>query len=68
MSLNPSERAPARSLIPGDVVSSGETILSVSAGVRTPRGKVEVVLSKDGRRRLAIWGAHTIITIRSRVA
>lgn len=68
MSIKRSERIPARALIPGDVVGSGETIESVSVGVRTPRGKVEIVLSKEGRRRLAIWGAHTIIAVRSRSA
>jgi hypothetical protein len=54
---------PARTLLNGDQVGSGETIVNVSAGVRTPRGKVEVVLEKGGRRRSAIWGASTVINV-----
>jgi hypothetical protein len=56
-----SQKFPARALTNGDQVGSGETIVSVSAGVRTPRGKVEVTLEKDGRCRRALWSAHTII-------
>lgn len=59
-----SQKLPARLLLNGDQVGSGETIVSVSAGVRTPRGKVEVTLEKDGRCRRALWGARTIVTIR----
>jgi hypothetical protein len=52
----------------GDTVSgSGETIVCVSVGVRTPRGKVDVVLEKNGRRRTATWGASTIIGVISKV-
>jgi hypothetical protein len=54
----------ARYLLAGDQVGSGETVVSVSAGVRTPRGKVEVVLEKGERRRCAIWGAHTVINVK----
>lgn len=44
-STNPAlVKIPARHLQPGDVTGSGETVLSVNAGVRTPRSKVEVVL------------------------
>jgi hypothetical protein len=57
-------RVQARQLVAGDVVGSGETIVQVAAGVRTPRGKVEVTLEKDGRRRLTFWGASTVINIR----
>ena len=53
----------ARHLLPGDLVGSGETIVSISAGVRTPRGKVEVTLEKDGRRRTSLWGAGTTISV-----
>jgi hypothetical protein len=59
-----SSKIPARALLNGDHVASGETIVSVSAGVRTPRGMVEVTLEKDGRYRRALWGAFTIITVR----
>jgi hypothetical protein len=54
----------ARYLQSGDQVGSGEIVTWVGAGVRTPRGKVEVVLEKDGSRRLAIWGASTTINVR----
>jgi hypothetical protein len=52
----------------GDTVSgSGETIITVSVGVRTPRGKVDIVLEKNGRRRTGTWGANTIIGVISKV-
>ena len=57
-------KVPARSLMTGDRVSSGETVVNVSAGVRTPRGKVEIILQKGDRRRCAVWGAHTIINVK----
>lgn len=57
-------KAPARCLLAGDQVGSGEIVVSVSAGIRTPRGKVEVVLRKGERRRLTIWGANTIINVK----
>jgi hypothetical protein len=63
--MTESRRVQARVLQPGDIVGTGETIVSVSAGVRTPRGKVEVVLTKaDGHRRMSIWGAYTMIGIK----
>lgn len=57
-------KVPARYLTRGDQVGSGETIVNVAAGIRTPRGKVEVTLEKDGHQRLAVWGASTVITVR----
>jgi hypothetical protein len=39
------------------------TVKQTSAGVRTPRGKIEIILEKDGKRRLAIWGASTTINV-----
>ena len=53
-------KLPVRHLMAGDQVGSGETIISVSAGIRTPHDKVEV---KDGRRRTSLWGAGTVINI-----
>lgn len=53
----------ARYLLAGDRVGSGETIVWSGIGARTPRGKVEVILEKDGARRLAIWGASTTINV-----
>ena len=57
-------KVPARHLRHGDVISSGETVLSVSVGVRTPRGKVNVILQKDNRQRSAVWNASTTIGVR----
>lgn len=56
-------KVPARHLMAGDVVGSGETVAWTGIGVRTPRGKVEVQLEKDGRRRIAIWNASTLISV-----
>jgi hypothetical protein len=59
-----SVRVAARHLIPGDLIGSGERILSVSAGIRTRRGKLEVTLEKGGHRRMSLWGASTVINVR----
>jgi hypothetical protein len=57
-------KLPVHALQSGDVTTgSGETIVSVSAGVRTPRGKMDVVLEKAGRRRTSVWGRHTAINV-----
>jgi hypothetical protein len=57
-------KVPARHLQPGDVTGSGETVVSVSADARTPRGMVDVLLQKGARKRAAIWSARTIIGVR----
>jgi hypothetical protein len=57
------QRVPARYLLAGDRLCTGETIVAVSRGARTPSGKVEVTLEKDGRRRTPLWGASTTINI-----
>ncbi len=57
------EKVQARVLQHGDIIGSGETVKGVSAGVRTPRGKVEIMLEKDGRTRMAVWGAYTLINV-----
>ena len=62
------DKVQAGHLMPGDRVGSGETILRVSAGVRTPSGKVEVSLEKNGRRRTSLWSRYTLINIRREVA
>jgi hypothetical protein len=59
-------RVPARHLLRGDVTGSGETVLNISTGARTPRGKVDVSLQKGCRQRTAVWSAHTIIGVRRR--
>lgn len=61
--MSASIKVPARALQRGDVTGSGETIVSVSAGICTPRAKVEVTLEKDGRRRTSLWGAATVINV-----
>lgn len=62
-STSPLIKVAARHLLRGDVTSSGETVLSVSVGARTPRGKVEVALQKGDRKRAALWGAGTTIGV-----
>jgi len=57
-------KVPARHLVRGDVTGSGEVVLSVSAGAKTPRGMVDVLLQKGERKRAAIWNARTIIGVR----
>jgi len=57
-------KVPARNLLRGDVTGSGEIVLSVGAGVRTPRGMVDVLLQRGERKRAAIWNAKTIIAVR----
>ncbi len=54
----------ARYLPSGEQVGSREIVVRVSAGARTPRGTVEVALEKGDRNRSALWGAHTLITVR----
>ncbi|MDH2402006.1 hypothetical protein QCM77_18875 [Bradyrhizobium sp. SSUT18] len=57
-------KVPARHLLRGDVTGSGEVVLSVSVGTKTPRGMVDVLLQKGDRKRAAIWNARTIIGVR----
>ncbi|MET3968739.1 hypothetical protein [Bradyrhizobium sp. S3.9.1] len=57
-------KVPARHLLRGDVTGSGEVVISVSAGAKTPRGMVDVLLLKGERKRAAIWNARTIIGVR----
>jgi len=57
-------KVPARYLLRGDVTGSGEVVLSVSVGAKTPRGMVDVLLEKGDRKRAAIWNARTIIGVR----
>lgn len=57
------QRVTARHLMAGDELGTGETVVAVIRGVRTPSGKVEVTLAKNGIRRSALWGASTTITV-----
>lgn len=54
---------PVHTLKKGDIITSGEEIVSISAGARTPSGKVDVVLKNPvtGKERGAQWGKHTMI-------
>jgi hypothetical protein len=63
MTMTTKLKVPARNLQPGDLTGSGETILKVAVGLHTPRGKVEVTLSKNNRMRFAIWTASTLINV-----
>jgi hypothetical protein len=56
-------KIPARYLLAGDRLCTGETIVTVSRGVRTPSGKVEVTLEKNGQCRTPLWGASTTINV-----
>lgn len=63
--MTETHKVQARALQRGDITGSGETIVSVSAGARTARGKVEVTLEeRDGYRRTLVWGAYTMINVR----
>ena len=57
------QRVSARYLMVGDQLGTGETVVAVSRGARTPAGKVEVSLLKGGARRSALWGASTTISV-----
>jgi len=56
-------KVPAHALQVGDVLRTGEAVISVVAGTRTPRGKVEVTIGRDGWRRMFFWGANTQFTV-----
>lgn len=56
-------RIQAQHLQPGDIVGSGETVQSVSIGVKTPKGKVDVWLASKYIDRLAHWGKYTMINV-----
>lgn len=61
------DRIPAHALQPGDVVTSGETVVSVrSAGIDLPPRKASIVLEKNGHWRRAVWGKHTLIGVHDR--
>ena len=62
--MTESLKVQARAMQRGDLIGSGETVVWVGAGARTPRGRVEVTLEQDGHRRTLIWGAYTMINVR----
>ena len=60
------DRKEAQYLKKGDIITSGEEIVSVSSGAKTPSGKVEVTLkNKQGKIRTSVWGKTTKIGVKT---
>lgn len=53
----------AQHLQPGDIVGSGEEVLAVGQGIKTPTSKCDVWLIKNDRKRCAQWGKYTMINV-----
>lgn len=56
-------QAQAQHLQIGDIVGTGETILYVGQGVRTPKGCVDIVVQKGDKKRSSVWRKHTMIGV-----
>jgi hypothetical protein len=59
-------RTMTKYLVPGDILKgSGERVVSVSEGVSTPKGKMDVTLDspRTNERRVAQWGRNTTINV-----
>lgn len=57
----------AQHLKKGDIIGSGEEVVSVSAGAKTPAGKVEVTLkNKDGKTKTSTWGKTTKVGVKEK--
>jgi hypothetical protein len=57
----------AQYLKKGDIIGSGEEVVSVSAGAKTPSGKVEVTLkTKDGKTKTSTWGKTTKVGVKAK--
>jgi len=55
----------AQQLKKGDIITSGDEVISVSSGVRTPSGKVEVTLkNKKGITKTSTWGKTTMVGVK----
>jgi hypothetical protein len=54
----------ARSLKKGDILTSGDTVVSISSGAKTPSGKVEVTLEKNGKTKTSVWGKYTKVGVK----
>jgi hypothetical protein len=55
----------AQDLKKGDIITSGDEVVSVSAGAKTPSGKVEVTLkTKDGKTKTSVWGKTTKVGVK----
>lgn len=53
----------AQHLEVGDIVGTGETILYVGQGVRTPKGCVDIVVQKGNKKRSSVWRKYTMIGV-----
>jgi hypothetical protein len=61
----PSNSKEAQHLRKGDITGSGDEVVSVSAGAKTPAGKVEVTLkTKSGDTKTSLWGKTTKIGLK----
>lgn len=57
----------AQHLKKGDIIGSGDEVVSVSAGAKTPSGKVEVTLkTKDGKTKTSTWGKTTKVGLKAK--
>lgn len=57
-------RIPAHQLRPGDIVGSGEKVVSiVFASISIPSGKVLITLHKGDSGRSVYWGKYTMIGV-----
>jgi hypothetical protein len=57
----------AQHLKKGDIIGSGEEVVSVSAGAKTPSGKIEVTLkTKDGKTKTSTWGKTTKVGVKEK--
>lgn len=64
-------RVQAQHLQSGDIVGSGEKVLSVYDSIKTPRGKINVQLEGKNKYeanygRTSLWGKYTLINIERR--
>lgn len=61
----PKNSKEAQHLRKGDIIGSGDEVVSVSAGAKTPAGKVEVTLkTKNGSTKTSLWGKTTKIGLK----
>jgi hypothetical protein len=57
----------AQHLKKGDIIGSGDEVVSVSAGTKTPSGKVEVTLkTKSGSTKVSTWGKTTKVGVKTK--
>ena len=57
----------AQHLKKGDIIGSGDEVVSVSAGAKTPSGKVEVTLkTKDGKTKVSTMGKTTKVGVKEK--